>query len=132
MGRIARLKFRDPKSGYYHVTSRTVLKSFLVDELGKEYLLKLLKKLSQVYFVRVVTFALMSNHFQLIVQMVPAEEISEEELKRRFELYYNAGKPKKNHRPYQKLYGPELRKRWSDISCFIQDLKQRYSRWYNR
>ena len=132
MGRIARLKFRDPKSGYYHVTSRTVLKSFLVDEVGKEYLLKLLKKLSQVYFVRVVTFAIMSNHFHLIVQMVPAEEISEEELKRRFELYYNEGKLKRNHRPYQKLYEDELRKRWSDLSCFVQDLKQRFSRWYNR
>lgn len=132
MGRMARLKLRNPKSGYYHITSRTVLKSFLLDEMEKEYFLKLLKKLSRVYFVKVATFAIMSNHFHLIVQMVPSEEISDEELQRRFNIYYNEGKPKKNHRPFERLYEHDLRRRWGDISCFIQDLKQRFSRWYNR
>ena len=53
MPRMARLKFQHPEEGYYHIISRTVLKSFLLDEGEKEYFLTLLKKLSQVYFVKV-------------------------------------------------------------------------------
>ena len=33
MPRMARLKFYDPEEGYYHIISRTVLKSFLLEEV---------------------------------------------------------------------------------------------------
>ena len=132
MARLARIKFSDPEEGYYHITSRTVLKSFLLDKGEKEYFLKLLKVLSQVYFVRVVTFAIMSNHFHVIIQMIPAHKISQEDLKRRFELYYNANILKKYHRVFEHHDQAQFRHRLEDVSCFIQDLKQRFSRWYNR
>ena len=61
MARMRRLKYRDPRDGYYHVISRTVLKSFLLDDYAREKFGALLRKLSRVYFVKVVTFAVMSN-----------------------------------------------------------------------
>ncbi len=61
MARLSRIKFSDPEEGYYHVISRTVQQEFILHEKGKEYFMKLLKKLSQVYFVRVAAFALLSN-----------------------------------------------------------------------
>jgi putative transposase len=132
MARTTRLKFADPHEGCYHVTSRTVLKSFLFKDQEKDYFLRLLRRLSRVYFVRVVSFTVMSNHFHLIVKMIPSTEIPEEELHRRFDYYYNEGVPKKRHRSFDPLSAGQARKRWEDISCFMQDLKQRFSRWYNR
>ena len=132
MARMTRLKFYNPRSGYYHITSRTVLKSFLLGDVEKDYFLKVLQKLSQVYFVRVATFTLMSNHFHLIIQMIPSDEISDEDLERRFELYYNENVPPKRRRVYDGQEAEAFRKRFGDVSCFVQDLKQRFSRWYNR
>jgi len=133
MARMARLKYHDPRDGYYHLISRTVLKSFLLDDEAREVFLGILRMLARVYFVRVVTFSLMSNHFHLIVRMVPGEEISDEELEGRFNVYYNEGKQRRNWRPYHaRADGERYRRRFSDLSRFVQDLKQRFSRWYNR
>ncbi|MBN2384604.1 transposase, partial [bacterium] len=88
MARRSRLKYEDPRSGYYHCVTRTVLKSFLLDEVAKEEFLNLLRKLAQVYFVKVVSFAIMSNHVHLIVRMLPQEEISDAELRQRHDRYY--------------------------------------------
>lgn len=132
MARMSRIKFNNPRDGYYHIMSRTVLKSFLLDDDAKGFFLYLVKLLSRVYFTRVATFTIMSNHFHLIVQMRGNEEISDDDLKRRFHIYYNEGKPKKWWRKFHKKDAAHLRERFGDISCFVQDLKQRFSRWYNR
>lgn len=132
MPRMARMKYSDPKEGHYHIISRTVLKAFLLKKREKEYFLKLLKKMARVYFVKIETFSVMSNHFHLIIQMIPEDDITDFELRKRFEIYYNEGVPKKWQRVYYKSLAPRLRRRWSDVSIFVQDLKQRFSRWYNK
>ncbi|MBN2381736.1 transposase, partial [bacterium] len=131
MARQSRLKYEDPRSGYYHIVTRTVLKSFLLDEIAKEEFLSILRKLSQVYFVKVVSFAIMSNHVHLIVRMLPQEEISDAELRQRHDRYYNEGKTLSRRRfdPNRSEY---FRARFGDLSKFMQDLKQRFSRWYNK
>jgi len=133
MARMRRLKYHDPRDGYYHLISRTVLKSFLLDDESREFFLGTLRLLARVYFVRVVTFSLMSNHFHLIVRMLPSDDIGEKELEERFNIYYNEGKQRRNWRPYHPVADDErYRRRFSDLSRFVQDLKQRFSRWYNR
>lgn len=132
MPRMRRLKYYDPREGYYHIISRTVLKSFLIKEREKEFFSILLRKLSRVYFVKIPTFSVMSNHFHIVLQMIPMDEFSDDEIKRRFERYYNEGIPAKWHRKFDKSLIPQLKQRWGNISVFVQDLKQRFSRWYNR
>jgi len=132
MPRIARLKYLDPRDGYYHIISRTVLKSYLLDDEARETFLGILRMLSRVYFVKIVTFSLMNNHFHLIVRMVPSEDMSDDELKARFQIYYNEGKQKRNWRPWHESDSPRYRRRFGDLSCFVQDLKQRFSRWHNK
>jgi REP element-mobilizing transposase RayT len=132
MARLSRLKYSNPEEGYYHVISRTVLQHYLLGETEKEFFQKLLKKLSQVYFVRVATFAVLSNHFHLICQMMPSDQVGDDDLRRRFDLYYNEDVPKKRQRVLFEEEYDRYRKRWSDLSCFVQDLKQRFTRWYNR
>jgi len=132
MARMVRLKYHDPRDGYYHVISRTVLKTFLLDDEARETFLGILRMLARVYFVRVVTFSLMSNHFHLIVRMLPGEEVSDKDVEERFNNYYNEGKQRRNWRPYYKEEAERYRRRFGDLSRFVQDLKQRFSRWYNR
>jgi len=132
MARMARLKYSNPRDGYYHIISRTVLKSFLLDDEAREIFLGILRMLARVYFVKVVTFSLMSNHFHVIMRMLPHEDISDEELEARFNIYYNEGKQRRNWRPYNADAGERYRRRFSDLSKFVQDLKQRFSRWYNK
>jgi len=132
MARMARLKYRDPRDGYYHIISRTVLKTFLLDDEAREVFLGILRMLSRVYFVKVVTFSLMSNQFHLIMRMLPSEEIDESELEGRFNIYYNEGKQKRNWRPWHASDALRYRHRFADLSRFVQDLKQRFSRWHNR
>lgn len=132
MARQRRLKYRDPGDGYYHITSRTVLKSFILDDEAKEHFVTMLKQLTRVYFVKVVTFAVMSNHFHIVLRMLPGDQIDDTQLQERANRYYNEGRSKDYWLDYLSLDPKLLRRRWSDVSCFVQDLKQRFSRWYNR
>jgi len=132
MARIARLKYHDPRDGYYHIISRTVLKSFLLDDEARDTFLGILQMLARVYFVKVVTFSLMNNHFHLILRMLPSAEIDDRELEERFNIYYNEGKQKRNWRSWCAGDATRYRFRFADLSRFVQDLKQRFSRWHNR
>ncbi|AEH45301.1 hypothetical protein Thein_1436 [Thermodesulfatator indicus DSM 15286] len=128
MPRIPRLLTNHPKAAY-HVISRTALPGHNV--LGpeeKDYLLDLIRWLSQVYFVRVYGFAIMGNHFHLLCRMLPEDQFSDEEVARRIKLYYQG---KRKVFIYEELIA-KWRKRLASLSRYVQDIKQRFSRWYNR
>ena len=55
MPRIARL-IVNGEQAFYHVISRTALDGFVLGNVEKEYLLKLMKHLSSVYFAEVLGF----------------------------------------------------------------------------
>ena len=76
----------------YHVISRTALDGFVLGDVEKDYLLKLIRRLSSVYFVEVLGFCLMGNHFHLLVRVHPGDDYDDEEIKRRFKLYYGDDK----------------------------------------
>jgi putative transposase len=62
MGRIARLKVKG-EPAVYHVISRTTLEGFVLGDVEKDYLLSLVRRLSEFYFAEVMGFSLMGNHF---------------------------------------------------------------------
>ncbi len=76
------------ESVVYHVVSRTALDGFVLGDVEKDYLLDLIRRLSSVYFTEVFGFCLMGNHFHLLVRMHTEEDCSDEEIKKRFKLYY--------------------------------------------
>ncbi|WP_457756050.1 transposase [Thermodesulfatator indicus] len=128
MPRIPRFFIDDPRAAY-HVISRTALPGH--DVLGdeeKDHLLNLIRWLSQVYFVEVYGFAIMGNHFHLLCRMLPEDQFSDAEVKRRIRLYY--GKKRKI------FFYEEMLKKWrnrlASLSRYVQDIKQRFSRWYNK
>ena len=128
MPRIARLKVKG-EPAVYHVMSRTALDGFVLEDMEKEYLLKLIKRLSRVYFTEVLGFCIMGNHFHLLVRMHPGEDYDDEEIKQRFKLYY--GEDSKREVNDEKMIR-NLRDKWSNLSEYVKEIKQGFSRFYNR
>jgi REP element-mobilizing transposase RayT len=110
----------------YHVMSRTVLDGFVLGDVEKEYLLKLIKHLSAVYFTEVLGFCLMGNHFHLLVKMIPEYDYSDDQIKRRYARYWENGKELGDDQI------PMLRRKWSSLSEYMKEVKQTFSRYYNK
>ncbi len=127
MPRIARMIVKG-EPAVYHVMSRTALTGYVLGDVEKEYLFKLISQLSAVYFTEVIGYCLMGNHFHLLVRMLPGEDFSDNEIKKRFTLLYgNDGNRKMGAGQI-----PVLRKKWASLSEFVKDVKQCFSRYYNR
>ena len=125
MPRIARF-VRESKSTVYHVISRTALPGLPIYDLDKTYLLNLLKRLKILYCVDVLGFCLMSNHFHLVVRMHPEDEVSDEEIIKRYKEYYGDDKY------LAKEQVEEVRKRLCSLAAYVKDIKQGFTRYYNK
>ena len=127
MPRIARMVVKGEPAAY-HVISRTALDGFVLGDTEKEYLLDLIKRLSSVYFAEVLGFSLMGNHFHLLVRMQPGGNFADEEISGRYRVYY--GKDLKG-KVGQDLI-PKLREKWSSLSEYVKEIKQGFSRYFNK
>ena len=128
MPRIARLKVKG-QPAVYHVISRTALDGFVLGDVEKEFLVNLIKRLSKVYFAEVLGFCIMGNHFHLLVRMHSGIGVDDEEIKQRFKLYY--GKDSKREVDDKEVI-KALRKKWANLSEYVKEIKQGFSRFYNR
>ena len=127
MARVARLVVKG-EPGVYHVVSRTALQGFVLGDVEKECLLKLIKWLSSVYFVEVLGFCLMGNHFHILVRIFPGDSYGDKEIQRRFKLYY--GNDEKRYLEEEDI--PRWREKWSSLSEYMKEIKQGFSRFYNK
>ena len=127
MPRIARLIVKE-EDAVYHVMSRTALDGYVMGDVEKDFLLYLIKRLSRVYFAEVLGFCLMGNHFHLLVRMRPGSEFSNAEIRRRFRLYYGDD----DKRELEEERFPALQEKWCSLSEFVKEIKQGFSRYYNR
>jgi len=112
----------------YHIMSRTALDGFVMGDVEKEFLLNLIKKMSSVYFVEVLGFCIMGNHFHLLARMLPEDSFTDQEVLDRYRLYY--GPDIKPELTDEKILS--FRKKWSSLSEYVRDIKQRFSRYYNK
>ena len=110
------------------------------------YFLKLMRKLEAFHGMQVITYALMSNHFHILVRE-PAQRlshISDEELVERVRALngdHAAAELKWQIKHLRsELKAPkaveELKRRYlarmGNISIFIKELKGRFAQWYNK
>jgi putative transposase len=118
----------DGEPAVYHVISRTALDGFVLGGGEKDFLLQLIRKMSSVYFAEVLGFCIMGNHFHLVARMHTGEDVSDEEMRRRFETYY-CGDQKRVLMPGQI---PMFRQKWASLSEYVREIKQGFSRFYNK
>ena len=125
MPRIPRMLVTD-EAAVYHVMSRTVQPGLPITDEDKEFFLNQLQFLTSVYFIDVISFCIMDNHFHLLVQTTPVNEISDTEVEKRFGIYY------KDKFIFSKGEIPHFKRKWSNLSEFMKELKQKFTRYYNK
>ncbi len=125
MPRTSRLVVPESKTAY-HVISRTALDGFPFGDVEKDQFVMILKRYSNVYFAEIMGFTVMDNHFHLLVTMHPEDKYSDDDIKKRFKYIYG----KDAEFPVEQV--GFFRKKWSNLSEFIKDIKQTFSRFYNK
>ncbi|MDD4103317.1 MAG: transposase, partial [Kiritimatiellae bacterium] len=126
----------------YHVVSRIVDRNFRLTDDEKEIFRRMMRKAEAFSGVKILTYALMSNHFHLLVEVPERQEVPEEELVRRMRALYGPARVADTLRQWEEWRGlgqarlveeeqERLRARMGDISAFMKTLKQRYSVSYN-
>ena len=95
--------------------------------MEKDYLLDLTKWLSEIFFVEVFGFCIMGNHIHILLKMNMAENYNDEEAKNRLGLLFS-----KENRVVTKGQLAHFREKLSNLSEFVKEIKQRFSRYYNK
>ena len=129
--------------GCYHVTSRLVDRSFKMDEGEREIFRHILRKSATFSGVSVLTYAILSNHFHVLLDVPVQPVLDDAELIRRVRALYGSAEASL----YQARWDvwrrggvdvlvereqAQLRQRMGDVSPFMKLIKQRYSIYYNQ
>ncbi len=91
MARIPRMLVTGEPTAY-HVMSRTALDGFPLGDVEKDFLVNLIRAKSRLYFVEIMGFSVMGNHFHILVRMLSDSDFSDVEIKRRVVLRYGGDK----------------------------------------
>ena len=79
MPRVSRMVVTDSgQKAAYHVISRTALDGLPFKKTEKDELVRIIQRFSCVYAVDVLGYAIMSNHFHLLVEVSPGVMVSDE------------------------------------------------------
>jgi REP element-mobilizing transposase RayT len=128
----------------YHCMTRTVNGERLFDDVAKEVLRKHMWQIAEYCGVQIITYAILSNHFHVLLRVPRKSETPDAELLRRYAVLYP--KPTKYQTAQLEVIKSQLAKdgpdavAWrekqqalmGDVSQFMKLLKQRFSVWYNR
>jgi len=139
---MRRLRLRGDGIAYYHVMSRIIERKFYLGEREKEYFRSLMWRVAEFSGVNVLTYALMDNHFHMLIEVPERVEIDDDELLRRLSLIYREDEvnevqakledcKKKNFDSWAEDVRQGYLYRMYDLSEFMKTLKQRFSIWYN-
>jgi putative transposase len=116
----------DDQSTVYHVMSRTALDGFPLGDVEKDFMLDLIRRYASLYFVEIIGFCLMGNHFHVLVKVTPEYKYSDEEILKRYMDFYG------DERIYADGLIPTMRQKLSSLSEFMREIKVGFARFYNR
>ena len=94
--------------------------------IEKVEFMKIVKQINSVYFSDMIGFCILDNHFHLLVKMFPGRQFTDEEIKNRFARFYG------NEAELQEDKIEQYREKWSNLSELIKEIKQRFSKFYNK
>ena len=137
--------FDGSQAGCFHVVNRIYDRKYLLDEEGKEMLLKLVRAYEDVLGVEVLTFCIMDNHFHLLLRVPHRPEgfdVPLEVVVARLERALGQESAKLMHRNLEfwrttkneaaiEQWRQEQVARMFSLSEFMKAVQLRFSRWYN-
>ena len=131
--------------------SRTAGGEFLFGPEEKEGLRKLIWKMAQFFGVKVLTYCVMDNHFHILVRVKDRQkfgrkfygEKGEEHLLKHLKSMYSRAFLEKLKTEIESLRAlglekdveallDQFRNRFCDLSVYMKEVKERFSRWYNK
>jgi len=124
-GRIT-IDFQDTWHHCYNRIAGTSL-DLPFQNTDKEQFVRILKRVSRLYTVRVVSYQVMSNHFHLLVQ-APVDVPTAEETCRRYSDFHGGKRSIEPDSPICRIWQARCR----DVSWFMRHLQQLFTAWYNR
>ena len=145
-----RLKF-EGRATCYHVMSRTVNGEFLFGPTEKEAFRRMMWRMAAFSGVEVLTYVVMDNHFHVLAKVPDREkwlrkfegDEGEGRLLKHLATVYSQKflaqlsgeiatfREQGNERAVGELLD-RFKKRFCDISLFVKELKERFSRWFNK
>ncbi len=140
---MRRPRVKTEGEGFYHVVSRIGGKRFLIDEKEKAILLGMIRAAAAFSGVELYTFAIMSNHFHLLVRVPRRKAVSDAELLRRMEALYGTPRFRKVLEKWEKWTERKqewrvldekarMRARMYDLSQFCKTFKETYTQDFNK
>ena len=125
----------------FHCTSRAVGGQFLFKQLDKEQFRHLMYKHATFCHIKILTHTILDNHFHIVCRAPGPFQLTDPQLLAKLQAFYgprsrqalefetalNKSKPI----PLTKLRARYLA-RIGDLSVFFKELKQAFSRWYNK
>ena len=129
-------------TAHYHVMSRFTDRQAAMDADEMHRALGTLRRVEAFCGVRVLTYALMRNHFHILLEVPAPREVSDEEVVRRMDILYTAEQMTEYRRQWtqwrergqaHRVAGDldACRRRMYDLSEFMKTFKQRVSMAFN-
>jgi len=139
-------RIRGEGLSYYHCLSRVVDRRFIFGDEEREFAVALMRKLEAFLGLRVVTYAVMSNHFHLLIEEPDRDQLpplDRDTLLRRLGFLYDRFTVESVREELDRaavtgsgVWESEIlaryQRRMGDVSIFMKEFKQRFSQWYNR
>ncbi|MEI6106323.1 MAG: transposase [Opitutae bacterium] len=128
----------------YHCMTRVVNKERLFDDTAREVLRRQLWLVAEYCGIEVLTYAILSNHFHVLVKVPRQTVVPDDELLRRYQLLYP--KPTRYQVARLSVIRSQLASNGSeavgwrrrqlslmgDVSQYMKLVKQRFSIWFNQ
>ena len=124
MGRPPREKNDPHIETTYHTWTRVVQQKFYITPEDKEKFLEIIAHLQKTYFVELIEAKPMDNHVHVIIKIYVPEDVSIEELERRFKNLY----PRQR---FPRHKAQEYKEKWGDLSQFMKSLNERFAKYMN-
>jgi len=140
----------EEKPSIYHCVSRVVDRRFVFGDDEREKFRMFMRMMENFSGCRVLSYCVMSNHFHILLEVVPMPKdgLSDAELLRRLGVFYGENFVKSvgdellaarseggvkggNPGRVAEIHG-RFTKRMHDLSEFMKTLLQRFTRWFNR
>jgi len=126
MPRVSRMIVQN-QTTVYHVMSRTALDGFPLGDFERDFLLRLIMRMSGLFFTEIMGLSIMGNHFHLLVKMIPDHHFTDDDVKKRLAQFYGEKKA-----PAGDGNLPLMREKLSNLSEFIREIKVNFTRFYNK